>query len=154
MMTIILDLYPIPEKGIFELNLSRSFNIRMTAEEARRQVNRWLLNEVSYLMGADLPSLVVGERVVWRVPVWISFPGLGKVGTVGTVDVDVETGEMNNLAGRKAEIERSLEELKPHLPLDKLQERHAPPEYVAKNVPPIPKIYLPEDEQLLEVAPL
>jgi hypothetical protein len=76
-MTIIIEPYTIPEKGTVELKIERSFDIKVTSEEARRQVNRWLLNEVSYLIGADSPTLVIGERVVWRVPAWLSphWPG-------------------------------------------------------------------------------
>ncbi len=71
-MTILLDSQPIPPKGKVDLKVERSFEIKITAEEARRQVNRWLLNEVSCLIGADEPTLVVGEeRVVWRVPAYL-----------------------------------------------------------------------------------
>lgn len=111
-MTIILEPYSIPEKGKVELNVNRSFEIKVTAEEARRQVNRWLLNEVSYLIGAEAPTLVVGEqRVVWRVPAAISFPHTGRAGVVGAVDVNINTGAMNNSLDCKAEIERRAREL-------------------------------------------
>ncbi|MCP4683198.1 MAG: hypothetical protein GY864_12755, partial [Desulfobacterales bacterium] len=58
--------YIIPEEGPVELKVDRSFEIKVTAEQARRQVNRWLHNEVSYMMRALNPTLAVGERVVWR----------------------------------------------------------------------------------------
>jgi hypothetical protein len=99
-----------------ELKVERAFDIKITAEEARRQVNRWLLNEVSYLISADPPTLVVGGRVVWRVPAWIGFPHTGRLGVVGAVEVEVETGEMVGLAARQHEIEQNLERLKPTLP--------------------------------------
>jgi len=50
------------------------------------------LNEVSYLIGADSPTLVVGERVVWRVPAWFGLLHTGRLGIVGTVGVDVSSG--------------------------------------------------------------
>jgi len=50
-MTIILDNYLIPEKGKVELNAS--FEIKVTSEEARRKVNRWLLEFVSTQMAAS-----------------------------------------------------------------------------------------------------
>lgn len=148
-MTIILEPYPIPEKGPVEIKVSRSFTINMTAEEARRQVNRWLLNEVSYLMRGLPPTLVIGERVVWRVPASIGFPHTGQIGAVGTVDVDVETGEMDDLPNCKLEIERNFEALKHRVPPYRKRADDEGAEYLAKNVPTAPKLRLPEDEPLV-----
>ena len=140
-MTIILDPYAIPEQGPVELKVNRSFEIKVTAEEARRQVNRWLLGEVSYLIAADPPTLVVGEQVVWRVPAWIGFPGVGRAGVVGLVEVDVETGEMNNTPECKAEIERCAKAIAAHLPPYRPRQE-VPSEYLAKDIP-----HLSEAEQ-------
>jgi hypothetical protein len=143
-MTIFLEAYTIPEKGKVELKVDRSFEITVTAAEARRKVNRWLLNEVSYLIGADPPTLVVGEHVAWRVPAWIGFPHTGRVGVVGTVDVDVQTGDMENLAERKLEIEQNLEKLKPNLPSYKPRSPEEGSAYLAKDVPSAPKLIIAE----------
>ena len=61
-MTIILEPYTIPEKGKVELNVKHSFEIKVTAEEARGQVNRWLHEHVTMLIGAEAATLVVGEH--------------------------------------------------------------------------------------------
>jgi hypothetical protein len=151
-MTIILDQYTLPEKGKVDLKVDRSFEIKVTAEEARRQVNRWLLNEVSYMIGAEAPTLVVGERVVWQVPAWIGFPDVGRVGIVGTVEVDTETGEMNNTAECKAAIERQAEELVTRLPPYRPR-TEVPTEYLAKNVPPAPMLVLPDDDEEPVIVP-
>ena len=145
-MTIVLDSYIIPEKGMVELKVDRAFEIKVTAEEARRRVNRWLHDEVSMLMRALSPSLVVGEQIVWRVPASLGMPHLGQVGTVGTVDVDVTTGEMTNTSECKAELERCAKALANRLPPYQPRKK-TPPEYVAKNVPPAPNLHIPEDEQ-------
>jgi len=80
------------------------------------------------LISADPPTLVVGERTVWCVPAYISFPHVGRVGVVGTVSVDAESGKMRELARCKAEISRYLEEkVKPHLP------PYKPPTLVVAN---------------------
>ena len=131
-MTIILDNYVIPEKG--KVELKASFEIKVTSEEARRKVNRWLLEFVSTQMGGESPTLIVGERVVWRVPAYISFPHTGRAGVAGYVDVDVETGEMNNTPERQAEIEKFAAEIAKQQPPFKLRE--ASVEYLAKNIPP------------------
>ena len=141
-MTILLDPFTIPEKGKVELNVKYSFEIKVTAEEARRQVDRWLLNEVSYMIGAEAPTLVVGEQVVWRVPAWFSSPDVGRVGVVGTVEVDVTTGAMNNSLECKAQLERGAQQLAARLP--PYQPKAARPEYLAKNVPPAPNLILDE----------
>ncbi len=146
-MDIILENITLPEKGRVEIVLPRAFEIKVTAEEARRMVNRWLLNEVSYLMGAEPPTLVVGERVVWRVPAYISYPHVGKAGTVGAVDVDVETGVMNNspeLIGKMHEHAKKIHaKLPPYEP-----KRETPAEYLSKDVPPARKLILAEDGQV------
>lgn len=144
MMNITLDHCMIPEKGIVELKINRLFEIKVTAEEARRKVNRWLMNEVSMMIGAEAPTLVVGEQVVWRVPAWIGFPHTGRAGTVGTVDVDVQTGDMDNTPEVKAKIERCAEAVAarqlPYQPRPEL-----PAQYLAKGVPPAPKLTIAED---------
>ncbi len=147
-MNILLEPYTIPEKGRVELKVDRAFDIRITAEEARRQVNRWLLNEVSYLISADPPTLVVGERVVWRVPAWIGFPHTGRIGEVGAIKVDVETGEMVDLTARKHEIEQNLEKLKATLPPYQRRPVETGSSYLAQNVPTAAKIVIAEGGQL------
>jgi len=138
-MTITLEPYVIPKEGIVHLQVNRLFEIKVTAEQARRQVDTWALNEVSYLMGALPPTLVVGEQITWRVPVSLGFPDLGQVGVVGTVDVDVKTGMMNTSpelqAGLILEAEKIAENLPPYQP-----RQDTPVEYLAKNVPPSPKL--------------
>ncbi len=131
-MAIILENLSLPEKGLVEVKVNVSFEIKVTAEEARRKVNRWLIDNVSLQMGGDPPTLVVGQRAVWRVPTYITFPHTGRFGVVGAVEVDVETGELLNLMESKTEIIRRLEEeVKPRLPPYQPGARHVPPEYLA-----------------------
>jgi hypothetical protein len=144
-MTIIIEQpYLIPEKGPVDLKVERSFDIKVTAEEAKHQVNRWLLNEVSYLIGADSPTLVVGERVVWRVPAWLGLPHTGRVGIVGTVDVDVSTGAMTNTPACKADLERRAEELAVRQPPYQ-PKAEVPPQYIAKDIPVTPNVHIHDD---------
>ncbi len=134
-MTIILENYTLPEKGPVEIKVNLAFEIKVTAEEARRLVNRWLIDHMSLQMGGDPPTLVVGQRAVWRVPTYITFPHTGRFGVVGAVEVDVETGELLHLMESRAEMIRRLEEeVKPRLPPYQPGVRHVPPEYLA----PIP----------------
>jgi hypothetical protein len=103
-MQIVLETLNLPEQGTVEVTLHRSFEIKVTATEAQRLVNRWLSWEVSLLIVADPPTLHIGDQIVWRVPAWIGFPSVGRAGTVGSVDVDVRTGELYNLDHARAQI--------------------------------------------------
>jgi hypothetical protein len=49
---------------------------------------------VGNLLLADEPALTVTDKVVWRVPVDLTNPVHGRIGRVGEVDVDVESGEL------------------------------------------------------------
>ncbi len=69
-------------------------HVHITAEEARRKVNRFLLDNVSYLMGAARPTLAETDRLVWRVPVVLTYPDKGAVGEIGVIDVDAEQGDV------------------------------------------------------------
>ena len=135
-MSIILDNYRVPQQGHVDLTINLSFEIKTTAEEARQKVQRWLAENISHLLGAEQPSLAVGDHTVWRVPAWVGFPSLGRVGVVGAVEVDVETGEMKNLSECRQEIERHLEELRLHLPTHKPVVRELPVDYIANLNPP------------------
>ena len=138
-MEFIIENYALPESGQVEIKIDRAFEIKVTAAQAQRKVDRWLLEFVSVIMGADPPTLVVGERAVWRVPAHISFPNVGHAGVVGTVEVDVETGDMLDNTEEKAEqfhkcgadIESGLPPYQPHaLPpeyLEHLAQQNPPP---------------------------
>lgn len=62
-------------------------------------------------MGGGEPTLVIGERTVWRVPVILTFPTDGPVGTVGTIEVDAETGELHTSPQLIEEITHNAETL-------------------------------------------
>jgi hypothetical protein len=143
-MQVVLEELDLPEKGSVELKMHRFFEIRVTAEEARRKVNRWLSWEVSMLISADPPILVIDKNVIWRVPVWLGVLRYGRLGVVGAVDVDVQTGEMHHLSGRKAEIERCAHQLAKSLPPFQPFE-HVPDEFIPKDVPPAPRLILIEE---------
>lgn len=138
-MTITLDPYSIPERGKVNLHLKRSFEIKVTAEEAQRQVSHWVFDEVSYLLRGLTPTLVIAERVVWRVPVSLGLPDLGQLGMVGVVDVDVETGAMDTTSDRQAALIQQAEDIASRLSPYQLK-RKTPPKYLAQSVPPSPSL--------------
>lgn len=130
-MTIILEQYTTPEKGTFEIH--HTITIYISADDARRQVNRWVLDEVSSVMGAEEPTLVIDEKAVWKVPVILTASNVGRVGTAGYVEVDVETGEMNNSPECKKTILESARDLAATLPpYSPIAQEDVPVEYVAE----------------------
>jgi hypothetical protein len=138
-MHVILDNYPIPEQGQVNIDVRFSFELNIDAKEARKAVNSWLLNEVSYMIGAGKPTLVLSHKPTWRVPTWIAFPGVPQKNIVGVVDVDVQTGEIINPDDTKAKLENNLEvAVKPGLTLSAFVVQELPPDYIVE-LDPIPQ---------------
>lgn len=59
-MTIILDDYTIPQQGAFEIRTVVQINV--SADQAQRLARRFLMNEISHLLVAAPPDLVVGAQ--------------------------------------------------------------------------------------------
>jgi hypothetical protein len=108
---IVLVDRPLPQIGRLDLNIRISAIVNLSAEDARRQVNRFVQREISYLMRGEWPSLVVADHVYWRVPIVLSFPSFGAIGNVGSIDVDVTTGELQTGPGVIEEIQRRAQDL-------------------------------------------
>lgn len=114
---ILLDHYTLPEKGVVDLHINWSFDIQITATEARQKVDHWLLDEVSTMIGAGEPMLVVdGTSVVWRVPVIFTAPHIGEVGIVGSIDIHIQTGVMDTSPACKETVLQRAEELSAKMP--------------------------------------
>lgn len=61
--------------------------------QARRRAGRLVCEEVGDLLFGREPNLVVGDRIVWRVPIVIGVKDAGILGQVGTIDIDANSGE-------------------------------------------------------------
>ena len=96
-MSLLLENQTIPEAGPLKLDIKISTDLKVSAKEAQHKVSMLLFDQVSYLMFGDAPQLVIGNRIVWRVPAYLSLPQLGKFGPFGTLDVDAENGEIQPL---------------------------------------------------------
>jgi hypothetical protein len=101
----------IPRTGKVDLTIQVSATINYSAEAARRLAGRFVANEIGYLLRCGDPELVISERLYWRVPVILALPTTGPIGTVGTIDVDVETGQLSIAPEQIAEITRHAESL-------------------------------------------
>ena len=85
--------------------------VLISAADARRAVSRFVLDEVSYLMGGEQPSLAKADRWYWRVPVVLTYPTQGTVGTIGSIDVDAESGDLMVTPALIEELERNAQTL-------------------------------------------
>ena len=88
-----IDEITLPANAEVKVELTLTSSLNFTAHVAQRRVNKFLLDRVGLFFGKQ-PSLVVGDRLLWRVPVWVSLPTTGPLGQVGTLDVDAQTGEI------------------------------------------------------------
>ena len=103
-----------PQSGQLEIDVRLSATVNVTAFSARQKVTGFVADEISTNMHAGEPQLVVGERIYWRVPVILSMPPSGERGEVGTIDVDIENGQLLVTQALIEEIERRAEYLASH----------------------------------------
>ena len=89
-----LDMLTLPRSGRVEVTINLSADVHVTADMARKRVSRLVISEIGNLLYGGEPSLAVGKRICWRVPVLLAYPDTGPVGQAGALDVDVETGEI------------------------------------------------------------
>jgi len=106
----------IPRSGQMEFTIQVSANVHFSAEAARRLVSRFVANEIAYLLRGGSPTLIVADRVRWRVPVLLTLPSHGIVGPVGSIDVDVETGEFTITPDEIHLIKENAEQKATHYP--------------------------------------
>ena len=100
-----------PNSGQLSISIELSATVNVTAFSARQKVTGFVADEISTNMHAAEPTLIVGDRICWRVPVILSMPPTGDLGEVGTIDVDVETGQLQLTPNLIQEIERRAEYL-------------------------------------------
>jgi hypothetical protein len=101
----------IPRAGQLELTIQVSATVHYSAAAARRIAGRFVANEIAYLSRAGEPTLVMAETgIYWRVPIVLAFPTIGPVGSVGYIDVHVETGEFSITPEQIQEMRLNAEE--------------------------------------------
>jgi hypothetical protein len=111
-MTTVVE--SLPQTGRLEVDIKVTADVNFSAVAARQKVNSFVLSEISYMMHAGTPILVVGERISWRVPVILSLATKGDVGEMGVIDVDVETGQMHITPQLLMEINNRAEAVATH----------------------------------------
>ena len=111
-MSILLETIAPPERGILDLNLQFTTNIQITSQHANHLVSTFVGNHIGDLLHGESPNLVIRPNgTYWRVPIALSSQSLGRVGTVGAIDVSVETGELSLTDQTITEIEYHAQRL-------------------------------------------
>jgi hypothetical protein len=93
-MILEVETITFPKRTDVKIEFSVTATINITAFMAQRKVSKLMLDRVGNLLYGKSPNLVVGERFLWRVPIWLGLPTIGPVGQVGIMDVDAQTGEL------------------------------------------------------------
>ncbi len=141
----ILEDSTLTQKGHHEIKLS--FELTVTAKEAHYKVRWWLRDNISMFVDADPPEFVIGERCMWRVPVYVAFASSPKYSNIGIVNMDATTGEMLDLENTKQAITEYIEKkIVPYLPPFQPRGREAVPgQFIPTDIPPAPMLVVPED---------
>jgi hypothetical protein len=98
-----------PQTAPIQFNFHLVATLNTSADEARRRVNREVVTELGTgLIARDSELVVDEEKVVWRVPIVLSLPELGDLGTVSSIDVDARSGRLlSEAADRQRIIEQA-----------------------------------------------
>ena len=64
-----------------------------TIQEARASAAEWLFDHLADRFAAGIPEHD-SELGLWRIPVWLSYPGLEPLGPIGDLVLDDTTGQV------------------------------------------------------------
>ena len=83
------------DRGQVLVDIRIQANLNVSAFVARQKVTGYVVDNISDHMAGDDPTLVVdGDRFLWRVPVQLAVLPQGRLGQVGTIDVDAQSGQL------------------------------------------------------------
>ncbi len=83
------------DRGQVRVDIRIQANLNVSAFVARQKVTGYVVDNISDHMAGDEPTLVVeGDRFLWRVPIQLAVLPQGRLGQVGTVDVDAQSGQL------------------------------------------------------------
>lgn len=89
-----VQLQSLPQTGRVEIDIKVTSDINVSGYSARQKVDNFVLSEISYMMHAGEPNLIVADALYWRVPVILSLASRGDVGEVAMIDVNAQTGQL------------------------------------------------------------
>jgi len=84
-----------PEDGPLQVNVPPlSAEITVSPDAARRRANGYLTCDVAMAFRPGNPTLILRNRPVWRMPVYLHLRGVGQVARLGSIEVDANTREV------------------------------------------------------------
>jgi hypothetical protein len=88
-----------PATGPWEIQAPPlSVRVEIAPAVARRRANGYLGLHVGMALLANNPRLLVRQRPQWRFDIDLQLPQVGKVATLGVIEVDATTGDVLALA--------------------------------------------------------
>ena len=82
-----------PADGPLVVDIPRvQVEVPVSPDAARRRANGYLVTYVSMTLHATDPMLILGERPHWRLSLEMRLRHWGPVATLGTLEVDAQTG--------------------------------------------------------------
>lgn len=109
------EIAPRLRAGQVDVTIHVSSALNVSAYTARQKAAGILLTRVGTGVGADPPELVISqERLLWRVPAFLALPSLGRLGTIGMIDVDAQSGEVLVDEAALAALTQNALRLAPH----------------------------------------
>ena len=110
-MTVVFQQRDI-DRGQVRVDIRIQAELNVSAFVARQKVTAYVLDNVSDHMAAEEPSLVVeGEQFLWRVPVTLAVLPHGRLGQVGTIDVDAQSGQLQVTSQLIEDVRRNARSL-------------------------------------------
>lgn len=89
------EIIPALSASQVDVTIHISSKLNITAFSARQKVAGLALSRIGTGIGADEPELLVSRsRLLWRVPLFLCLPQLGRLGDIGAIDIDAQTGEV------------------------------------------------------------
>ena len=93
-MSVALKDPVLPTGASVDITIRLQSHLNISSTAAQQRANVLLIERVGDRLAAGDPELVVGERLVWRMPVYLHWLGRTQMGPVGQLEVDTETGEL------------------------------------------------------------
>jgi hypothetical protein len=93
-MNVHLEKFTPPEGATVSICVEITAKANITPFVAQQKVNYFVIMNVSTQCMSGDPELIVGERLIWLVPVLLTSPRRGIVGKIGELKVDATTGEV------------------------------------------------------------
>ena len=100
------------DRGQVRVDIRIQADLNVSAFVARQKVTGFVVDAISDHMAGDEPTLIIEtDRFLWRVPVVLAVLPQGRLGQVGAIDVDAQSGQLQLTNSLIEDIRRNAETL-------------------------------------------